>query len=55
MKDTKQFSTIFVKKWTLMTFVPFVDDIKKCCPSRHPHVNTNNTFKQKDIIMEITK
>ena len=29
MKDTKQFSTIFVQKWTLMKFVPFVDDIKK--------------------------
>ena len=52
MKATKQFSTIYVQNWTLMRFVPFMVDITKCPPSTHPHLNTNNTVKQKDIFMD---
>lgn len=49
MKATKQFSTMYVQNWTLMRFVPIIVDITKCPPSTHPHLNTNNTVKQKDI------
>ena len=35
-----------------MRFVPFMVVITKCPPSTHPHLNTNNTVKQKGIFMD---
>ena len=35
-----------------MRFVPFMVDTTKCPPSTHPHLNTNNTVKQKDVFMD---
>ena len=52
MKATKQFATIYVQNWTLMRFVPFMVDTTKCPPSTHPHLNSSNTVKQKDIFMD---
>ena len=54
MKATNQFSTIYVQNWTLMRFVAFMVDITKCPPSTDPHLNTNNTVKQKDVFMDYT-
>ena len=53
MKATNQFSTIYVQNWTLMRFVAFMVDITKCPPSTDPHLNTNNTVKQKDVFIWI--
>ena len=52
MEATNQFSTIYVQNWRLMRFVAFMVDITKCPPSTYPHLNTNNTVKQKDVFMD---